>query len=75
MLLAGGVAAIVAGAVMLGLSSARSSHARDSYEQFLAAEDAPELQIAGAVVLSSGALLCAGAAVRYGVVHRLGVRF
>jgi tetratricopeptide (TPR) repeat protein len=74
-LLASGLAAIVAGAVMLGVSSDRTSHARDTYGDFLAAQDASGLQIAGAVVLASGALLGVGAAVRYRVVHRLGLRF
>jgi tetratricopeptide (TPR) repeat protein len=67
-LLASGVVAVVAGAVLLGLSSHRLSHANDSYGDFVAAQSAPDQRIGGAAMLSAGVALGVGAAIRYGTV-------
>ncbi|MCU1282104.1 MAG: hypothetical protein JWM53_5650, partial [bacterium] len=69
-LLAGGVAAIAAGAVLLGVSAHRLAHAGDSYDDYLAARAAPDERTAGIVVLSAGVALGAGAAARFLVVRR-----
>jgi tetratricopeptide (TPR) repeat protein len=69
-LLAGGAAAVIAGVVLLGWSGYRLAHARDSYDDYLAARVAPDERTAGIVVLSAGVALGAGAAARFLVVRR-----
>jgi tetratricopeptide (TPR) repeat protein len=68
-LLAGGVAAVIVGIVLVTVTSVRISHAGDSYEDFLVARSAPDERTAGAVVLAGGAVLVAGAAIRYSLVR------
>jgi tetratricopeptide (TPR) repeat protein len=67
-LLAGGIAAVVAGVVLLGYSGYRLAHAADTYEDYLAARDAPDQRLAGIIVLSAGVALAGGGAIRYAVI-------
>ena len=69
-LLAGGVAAVAAGAVLLGVSGYRLAHAHDNYEDYLAARGAPDERTAGIVVLRAGVALGAGAAARFELARR-----
>jgi tetratricopeptide (TPR) repeat protein len=69
-LAAGGVAAVAAGAVLLGVSGYRLAHAHDNYEDYLAARGAPDQRTAGIVVLCAGVALGAGAVARFELVRR-----
>ncbi len=70
LLVATGAAAIATGVGLLGWSEYTLSHSRDSYDAYLAALGAPATRIAGAVVLSAGALVVAGGITRYLVLRR-----
>jgi tetratricopeptide (TPR) repeat protein len=69
-LLGAAAASIVAGAVVLGVSSYRVAHQNDSYDDFLAAQSVPEQRIAGGVLVSAGVVFAVGGAVRYALVRK-----
>jgi len=69
-LVAGGAAAIAAGVVLLGVSGYRLAHARDSYEDYLAARAGPDERTAGIVTVCAGVALGAGAIARFELVRR-----